>query len=163
MLRLGGVAAIAALVSCASPNVPVPSTIATAAQTAPLLPPAANLSGGWATGAVNEPPAGPVQTHPSCAYNPPVWLIEQNGNLLKTWAFPESFNQGIVRAGSEPARLTPTQGTISGDEVVIDGSDVRIVARYDTTTGHLRGIRNGQPFWAARQLIIRTEACPGIP
>ena len=126
-----------------------------------MQPPVTDLSGGWATGSANEPPAGPVRPHPSCAYNPPVWIIQQKGNALETWAFPESYNQGIARV--EPMQKTPAiRGTISGADVRIGDADVRLILRYDETSGHLRGTRNGAPFWAARQIIVR-DPCPGIP
>ena len=128
-----------------------------------LLAPVTDLSGGWATGSANEPPPGPVVLHPSCANNPAVWMIQQSGNTLKAWAFPESFNQGIVRAGPGPQRVAGSPGTISGGDVVIVDGEFRFVLRYDAESGHLRGTRNGMAFWAARQNIVRTEACPGIP
>ena len=126
-----------------------------------LRPPVTDLSGGWATGTANEPPPGPVRPHPSCAYNPPVWIIQQKGNALETWEFPESFNQGIARV-DRAQRTLSVRGTISGADVRIADADVRIVLHYDAVSGHLRGYRNGAPFWAARQIIVR-EACPGIP
>jgi hypothetical protein len=162
MQRFTGFAVVAILVACARPqpaSMPAPSDTAAA----PALAPAVNLSGSWATGSINEPPTGPVVQHPTCAYNPPVWIIEQNGNTLKTWVFPESFNQGIMRAGPGPERVTATPGTISGNLVLITDGDVRLVLGYDAGSGHLRGTRNGEPFWAARQSIVRGETCPGIP
>ena len=131
--------------------------------TVALLPPAVDLSGGWATGSANEPPPGPVVLHPSCTYNPPVWLLEQKGNALKAWLFPESFNQGVKRAGPGPEKVAPAIGTISGADVRIDDGTYRFELRFDPESGHLRGTRNGAPFWAARQTIVRTEACPGVP
>jgi hypothetical protein len=83
--------------------------------------------------------------------------------MLKAWAFPESFNQGIKRAEPEPQRVTGSPGTISGVDVLIVDAESRFVLRYDVESGHLRGTRNGAPFWAARQTIVRAEACPGIP
>lgn len=126
-----------------------------------LLAPVTDLSGAWATGTTNEPPPGPVNDHPSCAHNPAVWIIEQKGNALRTWAFPESFNQGIARR--DPVqRMHAIPGTISGAAVAIRSDDVRMALQYDSASGHLRGTRNGNPFWAARQIIVR-EPCPGIP
>jgi hypothetical protein len=156
---------LAAQLSCVSPGAQPGSDPADHPDSAKvaLLAPATDLSGGWATGSDNEPPPGPVIRYPSCAYNPAVWLIEQSGNMLKTWEFPESFNQGIVRADARPARVAPTPGTISGSDVLIADADSKFVLRHDPESGHLRGTRNGAPFWAARQKIIRTEACPGIP
>jgi hypothetical protein len=92
-----------------------------------------------------------------------VWIVQQSGNTLKTWAFPESFNQGIKRAEPGPERVVPSPGTISGAEVLIADAETRLVLRYDAASGHLRGTRNGKPFWAAPQKIVRSGACPGIP
>lgn len=153
----------AALMGCRSAR-PEATSVAPAVSdsvSAPLAAPATDLAGGWVTGSANEPPAGPVRQQPSCAYNPPVWIIQQKGNALETYHFPESFNQGIAR--KEPVQRTPAvPGTISGADVVIAGDGIRFVLRYDAESGHLRGTRNGAPFWAARQVITR-EACPGIP
>jgi hypothetical protein len=156
---------IATQASCVS-TPPVPDPVAPRHADVPrveLLAPAVDLSGGWATGSANEPPAGPVVQHPSCAYNPAVWIVQQSGNTLKTWAFPESFNQGIKRAEPGPERVVPSPGTISGAEVLIADAETRLVLRYDAASGHLRGTRNGKPFWAAPQKIVRSGACPGIP
>ncbi len=131
--------------------------------TVELLPPAVDLTGGWTTGSGSEPPPGPVVLYPSCTYNPAVWIIRQSGNALKALVVPERFNQGIVRAGPGPARVADSPGTISGTDVVIDDGQDRYVLRYDPESGHLRGTRNGAPFWAARQKLVRTEACPAVP
>ena len=128
-----------------------------------LVAPVADLSGSWATGSANEPPPGPVVLHPSCAYNPAVWIIQQAGNTLTAWAIPESFNQGIKRAEPGPERVAGSPGTISGADVRIADGESRFVLRYDVESGHLRGTRNGAAFWAARQRVARTEACPGFP
>jgi hypothetical protein len=101
--------------------------------------------------------------HPSCTHNPAVWILQQSGNTLKAWAFPESFAQGIVRAESAPRRVAGSEGTISGADVVIADAESRFVLRYSSASGHLQGTRNGVAFWAARQTIVRTEACPGVP
>lgn len=161
------IAAIA-IVACGPPSAgrtPEPATPPATPTTPPTerLPPSVDLTGGWTTGSENEPPAGPVVRYPSCAYNPAVWLIDQAGDALKAWLFPESFNQGIVRAGPGPSKIAHANGTISGADVVIDDGQDRMVLRYDSTSGHLRGTRNGAAFWAARQNIVRMEACPGIP
>lgn len=131
--------------------------------TVELMAPATDLSGGWATGSINEPPPGPVRLHPPCANNPAVWIIRQSGNALEAWAFPESFNQGIMRADPGLRRIAGVPGTISGVDVRIEDGETTFVLRYDAESGHLRGTRNGAPFWAARQVIARGEACPGIP
>lgn len=156
---------IAAQLSCATtvPSATSASPDALDSASVALLAPATDLTGGWATGSANEPPPGPVVLHPSCAYNPAVWLIEQSGNRLTAYAFPESFNQGIKSAGPGPERIAGAQGTISGVDVRIADGETRFVLRYDAGSGHLRGTRDGVPFWAARQHVARTEACPGFP
>lgn len=156
------VLAFLCIAACAKAPRPVPASPASEPAIV-LEPPSVDLSGSWTTGSANEPPAGAVEQHPSCHHNPAVWLIEQTGNSLKAWLFPESFNQGIAQRGPGPARVAASPGTISGDNVVIDDGDYRLVLRYDAPSGHLRGTRNGVPFWAARLRIVRTEACPGVP
>jgi hypothetical protein len=143
----------------APPIAPAPA-VADSAR-GPLALPATNLSGGWATGSENEPPPGPVRQHPTCAYNPAVWIIEQSGNELKTWAFPQSYNQGIVPRNPVP-NPPAIPGVISGTDVTIASDEGRLILRYHAESGHLRGTRNGVAFWAARQVVIR-ESCPGIP
>ncbi len=159
-------ALVVGALACASAKrtAPAPATTPPVQDTkVELLPPAVDLTGGWTTGSGNEPPPGPVVHHPSCTYNPAVWIVRQSGNTLKAWVMPESFNQGIVRAGPGPAKVAGSPGTISGADVVIDDGVDRYVLRYDRDSGHLRGTRNGAPFWAARQKVVRTEACPGVP
>src|SRR5688500_378882 len=114
-IRVAVALGIFAAASCATPAPPAspvrPGSPDTA--TVELLAPVTDLSGGWAIGSGNEPPPGPVVLHPSCALNPAVWIIQQTGNTLKAYSFPESFNQGIVRAGQGPARIAGSPGTIS--------------------------------------------------
>jgi hypothetical protein len=163
--RFLAVLAMGILVACASANsgiapaLPAPRDSGHVA----LSPPAVDLSGSWATGSGSAPPAGPVVEHPSCAYNPATWIIQQTGNTLKAWSFPESFNQGVARAGPGPEKVAAAPGTISGTDVRIDDGTVRLLLSYDPESGHLLGTRDGAPFWAARQTIVRTEACVGIP
>ena len=164
-IRLAIALGIGAQLSCVTtvpPPAPAPPGDADTARV-DLLAPATDLSGGWATGSSNEPPPGPVVLHPSCAHNPAVWIIQQSGNTLTAWAFPESFNQGVKRAEPGPQRTAGSPGTISGGDVLIVEGASRLVLRYDAESGHLRGTRNGVAFWAARQKIVRAEACPGIP
>src|SRR5687768_8477950 len=164
-IRVAIALGIGVQVSCVAPGPGAASVPLGNSDTArvELLAPVTDLSGGWATGSANEPPPGPVVQHPSCAQNPAVWIIQQSGNTLKAWAFPESFNQGIKRAGPGPERVEGSPGTISGVDVLIVDAESRFVLRYDTKSGHLRGTRNGAPFWAARQKIVRAGECPGIP
>lgn len=164
-IRMAIALAFGAQISCVATGPPAASLPRGNSDTArvELLAPVTDLSGGWATGSANEPPPGPVVRHPSCAQNPAVWIIQQSRNTLETWAFPASFNQGIKRAGPGPQRVAGSPGTISGVDVLIVDSESRFVLRYDAKSGHLRGTRNGVAFWAARQNIVRSEACPGIP
>lgn len=162
MHRVLGLATMTLLVACVPPHQPVAAPTTGDTAIAELLTPATDLSGHWVTGSDNEPPPGSVVQQPSCAYNPPVWIIQQNGNALKSWAFPESFNQGIKSPGPGPERIAAVPGTISGNTVLITDGVVRLSLTYDAGSGHLRGTRNGAPFWAARQSLVRTE-CPGIP
>jgi hypothetical protein len=101
--------------------------------------------------------------HPDCTVNPAVWIIKQTGNELEAWAFPESYNQGIATKGPGPAKAAAVPGWISGTDVSIDDGQDRYVLRYDVESQHLRGTRNGAPFWAVRQVVVRAEACPGVP
>ena len=157
-----GIGAQLSCVTTGPPAASVPPGISDSASVQ-LLAPATDLSGGWATGIADEPPPGPVVHHRSCAHNPAVWIIQQSGNTLKAWAFPESFDQGIKRADPGPQRVVGSPGTISGVDVLIVDGESRFVLRYDAASGHLRGTRDGVAFWAARQSIVRAEACPGIP
>jgi len=154
-------------VACASTR---SGTVPASAATSPahetkveLLAPAVDLTGAWTTGSGSEPPAGPVVHRPQCTYHPAVWIIQQSGNTLKAWAMPERFDQGVVRRGPGAARATGSPGTVSGADVVIDDGQDRYVLRYDRESGHLRGTRNGAPFWAARQQVVRPDLCPGVP
>lgn len=164
-IRLAIALGIGAQLSCATAGTPAaaPPPVEPDTASVALLAPATDLTGGWATGSANEPPPGPVVQHPSCAYNPAVWIIQQSGNALTAWAFPASFNQGIKRADSALERVAGARGTISGADVRIADAESRFVLRYDAASGHLRGTRDGVAFWAARQVIARTESCPGIP
>ena len=128
-----------------------------------LIPPAVDLTGSWYVGTGTEPRVSSITLHPGCANNPAEWVIRQAGSAIEAWAFPESFNQGIVRPGPGPARVVPARGTISGVDITLDDAGSRVSMSYDSVSSHLRGTRDGRPFWAVRQAIVRTEACPGIP
>jgi hypothetical protein len=160
VMRLGLIVLVGA--ACArAPAVEIPA----APRPAPavLQPPATDLTGTWATGTGAEPAASRIELRPGCTVNPAVWIIEQTGNELQSWAFPESYNQGIVPKGPGRARAASVPGWISATEVSIDDGQDRYVLRYDVESQHLRGTRNGAPFWAVRQVVVRTEACPGVP
>jgi hypothetical protein len=161
---LSGVVMACAAAACSrSSSAVVQSAAASAPVPAAFLPPATDLTGTWATGTGAEPTLEKVTLHPGCQYNPPVWIIQQTGNVLEAWDFPESFNQGIAVKGPGLARIAASPGRISGSEVTIDDGRYRYVLRYDEASKHLRGTRNGSPFWAVRQAVVRTEACPGVP
>jgi hypothetical protein len=128
-----------------------------------LLPPAVDLTGNWATGTGPEPATARITLHPDCTYNPPVWVIRQTGNLIEAWAFAGSYNQGIVTRNPGVARVKASPGTISGFDVDISDGPTRYVLRYDNGSGHLRGTRDGTSFWAVRQVVVRTQSCPGVP
>jgi hypothetical protein len=163
-IRMAVALGIGVQLSCMSPQPPAASVLRNPdTARVELMPPVTDLSGDWATGSAYEPPSGPVVLHPSCANNPAVWIIQQEGNTLKAWALPASFNQGIKREGPGPERIAASPGTMSGADVLIAEEGVRYVLRYDAESGHLRGTRNGVPFWAARQVIARGEICLGIP
>lgn len=133
------------------------------APSVPLLPPETDLTGMWAADSTFEPAIEKITLHPGCTYNPAVWIIRQTGNMLEAWAFAESYNQGIAAKGPGPGRIAASPGQISGLDVTIDDGQHRYVMRYDAESKHLRGTRDGRPFWAARQVVVRTEACPGVP
>lgn len=125
---------------------------------ATLLPPAVSLAGTWHTGTGAEPIVDSVVLRPPCLVLPAVWLIEQEGNVLRAWWFPEQYSQGI-RSPAGVGRETPARGTISGIDVVLDDGTYRYVLRYDSASTHLRGTRSGRQFWAVRQRVERTESC----
>jgi hypothetical protein len=162
---LAACAAAACSVGCSRANSAVREQPPAPALPAPavLLPPATDLTGNWATGTRWEPAIATITLQPGCAYNPPVWILKQTGNALEAWDFPESYNQGIAAKGPGPERISGLPGKISGLDVTIDDGQSRYVLRYDEESKHLRGTRDGHPFWAARQAVVRTEACPGFP
>ena len=96
--------------------------------------------------------------HTECAHHPAVWLLQQRGEEIEAWQFAARMDQGV--ASKEPvARLASERGRVCGLDVTIG----RDRLRYDVASGHLRGTRDGKPFWAVRQRVIRPEPCPGIP
>ncbi|NUQ19582.1 MAG: hypothetical protein HOQ09_01340 [Gemmatimonadaceae bacterium] len=115
-----------------------------------------DLTGSWTTGSVGEPAAPRIVASPQCNYSPSEWIIEQSGDSVHTWIFPDSHDQGIA---TPPAPRIAADGWVSGVDVVIGPPSARYVLRYDSTTGHLRGTLNGAPFWAVRFEIVRPEGC----
>jgi hypothetical protein len=139
------------------------SPVSTTPAPAAVLPPATDLTGTWATGSDGEPSSETITLRPACTYHPPVWIVEQKGNALVSWAFPESYDQGVARKEPGPPKLTGSRGQISGVDVIIDEGEHHYMLRYDVKSKHLRGTVNGTPFWAARQVVVRPELCPAVP
>jgi hypothetical protein len=135
----------------------------TAASPAVLLPPATDLTGSWSADSGAEPLTATIRLNPPCTYHPPVWVVQQTGNQLEVWAFPARYEQGIAVKGTGVARTAAWPGYISGIDVRIDDGETRYELRYDSASTHLRGSRNGRPFWAVRQVVARTGGCPGVP
>jgi hypothetical protein len=159
---------VAFSMSCAPKGASPPGMSSAVAETATpdtavLFPPAVDLSGGWATGDRSEPATPVVTLHPPCAVHPAVWLIEQHGNRIQSWSFPETFDQGIRAPGPGPAVQRPVPGIISGIDVLLGEGPTRWRLRYDSTTQHLRGTRDGKPYWAVRQVVVSHGNCPAIP
>jgi hypothetical protein len=162
-VRLGLViVVVAACTRAASSNAPVPVAMEPA-DVIDTLPPRADLSGAWATGNGPEPSVASVTLHPPCTHHPASWVLQQRGNVVEAWAFPESFDQGIAVRDPPLARVRPAKGTMSGVDLTLSDGSSRYVLKYDEASGHLRGTLNGRPFWAVRQVVVRTEACPGVP
>lgn len=164
LLLLSASGLLLLLSACApQPRAPVGTPASVPAMpSAPLLPPGVDLTGSWYVGTGAEPAARTITLQPSCAQNPAVWLLRQTGNQIEAWTFPATFNQGIVRPGPGQERIRPARGTISGVTVVLDDDGASVVMVYDSASGHLRGARDRSPFWAVRQVVVRTQ-CPGIP
>ena len=127
------------------------------------MAPVVDLTGSWYVGTGPEPEVPSMTLHPGCANHPAEWVIRQTGSAIEAWTFPASFDQGIARAGPGPARMSPARGTISGIDVTLDDAGSRVSVRYDSVSTHLRGTRDGRPFWALRQVIVRSAPCPWIP
>jgi hypothetical protein len=127
----------------------------------PASPPAVDLSGAWATGSVNEPTLPHIVIHPECNYSPRYWVIVQRGDTVRAWSSPESWAKG-TRAPA-PVRPAIVEGRLSGVNLRMGGDGLLYVLRYDSTSGHLRGTLNGQPFWAVREHIVRPGGCHPVP
>jgi hypothetical protein len=140
--------------------------VADTAERPPLgaerLPHEVDLTGRWATGSTGEPTLAKIVLQPSCRITPAAWILQQRGDTIEAWNFPESYAQGISRGPSGPA-TDPSHGRISGLNVVLRDAESRYVLRYDTSSGHLRGTKNGVLFWAVRQEIVRIQDCPPVP
>ena len=121
-----------------------------------------DLSGRWATGSEGEPVARKITLNPQCLYNPGAWVIQQTGDTLEAWTFPDTWDKGTASLDPIVSRVG-AKGRISGLDVTIHDGASRYVLRYDRASGHLRGTRNGQPFWAVRQEIVRLQECMPVP
>lgn len=159
--------ALVTVIGCTPPVPPIqapPASAGAAADDIGTLPPAMDLSGAWTTGSGDggEPQVPTVVTHTDCA-NPATWVIEQRGDSLRAWTFPETFNQGVATKDPGAARITPATGRVSGVQVRIDDAVSRYRLRYDSASHHLRGTLNGRPFWAVRLVVVRSGACGAIP
>lgn len=123
-----------------------------------------DLSGSWSTGSGAAEPSAPiVRLDPVCAHHPAAWVLQQTGDTVEAWSFPESFDQGIARNDPPLAKLAPARGRVSGLDVTIESDASHYRLRYDPASGHLRGTLNDIPFWAVRQAGRSTNPCPGIP
>lgn len=163
-MRLAGL--VLSVFACACHPVPPAARVSEPERIplpAALVPPAVDLTGSWYAGTGAEPLVPAVTLYPGCSNNPAEWIIRQAGNTVEAWMFPESVNQGIVHAGPRPALVRPARGTISGVDLTLDDGGSRVAMRYDSVSSHLRGTRDGRPFWALRQVIVRSQPCPGIP
>ena len=58
-----------------------------------------------------------MELHPQCRYNPAVWIIEQEGNALSSWRFPESWDKGVAEQGpmtsKAPAAASPHSSPVT--------------------------------------------------
>jgi hypothetical protein len=120
------------------------------------------LRGNWIGGSGTEPTGRVLTSEAQCLRHPAAWALEARGDSVLSYHFPESFDQGIARR--EPvARIAPAIGRIRSDTVFLVDQGDRYALRYDSTSGHLRGTRNGQPFWAVETQELHRERCPPPP
>jgi hypothetical protein len=127
----------------------------------PLRPATVNLSGAWATGSTGEPASPRVLLHVECNYTPSLWVLQQDGDTVRAWVIPESRAQGIPT--TQHISAVGPVGRISGVDLEMRTAGTRLLLRYDSTSGHLRGTLNDAPFWAVRQEIVRPDNCIPIP
>lgn len=139
------------------PTLRPPSVDSTSAQPADV-----DLSGRWAIGSEGEPAARKITLNPQCLYNPGAWVIQQTGDTLEAWTFPDSWDKGTASRDNIVSKFG-AKGRITGLDVTINDGASRYVLRYDRASGHLRGTRNGQPIWAVRQEIVRLQQCIPVP
>lgn len=164
MTRLALVIVVSACSAASPSRAPAPGptpTSASAAGTARRLHAAVNLTGSWTTGSGAEPAAALVIEQPQCNYSPRMWVLEQSGDTLQAWMFPESHAKGVA----EPQAISrvATEGFVSGVDVTFGTTGPRYVLHYDSASGHLRGTLDGAPFWAVRLHIVQPQGCIPVP
>jgi hypothetical protein len=121
-----------------------------------------DISGTWVGGTGPEPSVPVVMVEAQCRYTPPVWVLEQHGDTVLSYRFPEHWEQGTASRETR-VRAPSAIGRMSGAMIVLlEGKD-KFRLQFDSASGHLRGTRNAEPFWAARQEIARKELCPAVP
>ena len=116
-----------------------------------------DLTGSWATGSDGEPAARRIVVRPPCNFHPGFLLIEQRADTVHAWAIPASYDQGV--ASTQPASRVAATGRVTGVNLTLELGGARYALRYDSTSGHLRGTRDGAPFWAVREDIVRPGGC----
>jgi hypothetical protein len=116
-----------------------------------------DLSGSWATGSSGEPAEPRITVPAPCHYTPPAWVLEQNGDSVRAYSFPEHRERGI--AETDRSLPTPAVGRFSGGRLTMRLGRSRYVLYYDSSTGHLRGTFDGQPFWAVPQEVVQPAGC----
>jgi hypothetical protein len=99
--------------------------------------------------------------HPQCNYSPSLWIIQQDGDMVRAWMIHESWAKGVPNA--QAVSNAPAEGRVSGVDLIIGTSGARYVLRFDSTSGHLRGTLSGAPFWAVPLDIVRPQGCIAVP
>jgi hypothetical protein len=121
-----------------------------------------DIDGVWVGGTGAEPKQRVQVAEAQCLYHPAAWALEQRGDTVFSYHFPESWEQGVART-DPPISKAPALGRVRRDTIYLrDGSETYVL-RYDAVSGHLRGTRNGEPFWALRRQEIHREQCPAVP
>ena len=163
MRRLTTRIAVVIVVACRSRQLPEAVTthdVAIVDTTFGGMAPA--LRGNWMGGSGPEPAERVIFSQAQCRYHPPAWVLDASGDSVFSYHFPASYEQGVARR-EPPVRTLPAVGRVRRDTIFLnDGSD-RYVVQYDSVSGHLRGTRNGQPFWAVRTEEQNRERCPAVP
>jgi hypothetical protein len=126
------------------------------------VPATIDVSGLWATGIGEEPVVQRIVVRPECNSSPASWILQQNGDTLRSWVMTASYSKGTAAAPPQTS-ASPTMGFVSGDRIIILAAGAHYDLRYDSTSAHLRGTLNGGAFWAVRQIIVRRESCIPVP